>query len=109
MTKGQDIIRRKLNLVDLGEVLGNFSEACRKFGVSRQHYYDIKNTIKEEGIEGLMEKARTKPKLSNRVAPEVEEKVLAYSLEFPTHGRVRLENELKRQGIIISAGGVRRI
>jgi transposase InsO family protein len=109
MTRDQYIIRRKLNLVELGEVLGNVSEACRKLSVSRQHYYDIKKTLQEEGVEGLLEKARTKPKVANRVAPEIEERVLAYSLEFPTHGQVRTSNELKREGVIVSAGGVRGI
>ncbi|MGE0175274.1 MAG: hypothetical protein AB7T49_21000 [Oligoflexales bacterium] len=28
----------------------------RKLGVGRQHYYDIKQAIKEDGIEGLLEK-----------------------------------------------------
>ena len=98
MTREQYIIRRKLNMVELGEVLGNVSEACRRLSVSRQHYYDIKKTLREEGVEGLLEKARTKPKVADRVAPEIEERVLAYSLEFPTHGQVRVENELKREG-----------
>ncbi len=96
-----------MNSVELGEVLGNVSEACRKLSVSRLHYYDIKKTLKEIDVEGLLEKARTKPKVSNRVAPEVEDRILAYSLEFPTHGQVRVENELKREGIMVSAGGVR--
>ncbi len=109
MTRDQYIIRRKLNMVELGEVLGNVSEACRRLSVSRQHYYDIKKTLQEEGVAGLLEKARTKPKVANRVAPEIEERVLAYSLEFPTHGQVRVENELKREGVIVSAGGVRGI
>ena len=30
MTREQYIIRRKLNMVELGEVLGNVSEACRR-------------------------------------------------------------------------------
>ncbi len=107
MTKDQYIIRRKLNLVELGEVLGNVSEACRKLSVSRQHYYDIKKTLQEEGVEGLLEKARSKPKVANRVAPEIEARILEYSLEFPTHGQVRTSNELKREGIIVSAGGIR--
>jgi transposase InsO family protein len=43
------------------------------------------------------------------VAPEIERRVLEYSLEYPTHGQVRVANELKRQGIPVSAGGVRGI
>ena len=84
-------------------------DACRKLGVSRQHYYDIKTALEEEGVEGLLEKARNKPRLNNRVAPEIEERLLSYCLEFPTHGQARVANELKRAGIIVSAGGIRSI
>jgi len=51
MTQEQYIIRRKLNIVELAEQLGNISEACRKLGVSRTHYYDIKQTLQEDGVQ----------------------------------------------------------
>jgi len=72
MTQQQYIIRRKLNLVELGETLGNISDACRKLGVSRRHYYDVKKALQEEGVQGLIEKARTKPRYANRVDAEIE-------------------------------------
>jgi len=109
MTQDQYIIRRKLNILELGQTLGNISEACRKLGVSRQHHYDIKSALEEEGLEGLLEKSRKSPRLANRVAPEVEQRVLDYSLEFPTQGQVRVSNELKKQGFPVSCGGVRSI
>ncbi len=106
MTQDQYVIRRKLNILELGETLGNISEACRRLNISRQHHYDIKSAVAEEGIEGLLEKSRKVPRVGNRVAPEIEKKVLAYSLEFPTQGQVRVSNELKRQGFQVSCGGV---
>jgi transposase InsO family protein len=109
MTHRDYIIRRKLNIVDLGRTLHNISDACRKLGVSRQHYYDVKKAIEEEGLDGLLEKSRRMPRYGNRVAIEIEEKVLDYSLQFPTQGQVRMANELKKSGIQISAGGVRSI
>jgi transposase len=109
MTQAQYIINRKLNIVELGESLGNISEACRRLGVSRQHYYDIKQAIEQEGLEGLLEKSRKMPRVGNRVAPEIEQKVLDYSLQFPTHGQTRVANELNKAGLQISAGGVRSI
>lgn len=109
MTQQQYIIRRKVNILELGETLGNISEACRRLGVSRQHYYDIKKAIEKEGLEGLLEKSRTVPRIGNRVAPDIEEKVLDYSLQFPTHGQVRVANELRKVGLQISAGGIRSI
>lgn len=107
MTPNQYIIQRKLSILELGATLGNISDACRKMGASRQHYYDIKATLEQEGLEGLVEKTRRAPRMSNRVDTGIEEKILAYSLEFPTHGQVTVSNELKQKAIIVSPGGVR--
>lgn len=109
MTQQQYIIKRKINLVELGTMLGNISEACRKLGVSRQHYYDIKKVIEDEGVQGLIEKSRNAPRIGNRVAPEIEQAVLDYSLQYPTHGQQRAANELLKQSIVVSSGGVRSI
>lgn len=109
MTREQYIINRKVSIVELGQTLGNISDACRKIGVSRQHYYDIKQALLEDGVEGLMEKSRRMPRYGNRVPPELEDRILKYSLEYPTHGQVRVSNELKREGVIVSPGGIRSI
>lgn len=107
MTHQQYIIRRKLNLVELAQTLGNISDACRKLQVSRQHYYDIRKALEEEGVQGLLEKARNKSRRMNRIGEEIELKVLEHCLEFPTQGQVRVANELAKQGVMVSAGGVR--
>lgn len=110
MTTQQYLINRKINMLDLASTLGNISEACRKLGVTRQHFYDVKQVVEEYGVEGLIEKSRTRPNPKNRMPIEFEEKVLAYTLEYPTHGQVRVSNEiLKRDGLKISSGGVRSI
>ncbi len=69
MTQDQYLIRRKLNILELGQTLGNISEACRKLGVSRQHHYDIKSALESEGIEGLLAKSRKSPRIGNRGCP----------------------------------------
>lgn len=109
MTNQQYIIQRKLNILELAKTLGNISEACRNLGISRQHYYDIKGAIEEDGIDGLLEKTKRKPKYRNRVLESVEKRVLDYSLEFPTHGQVRVSNELLKENVVISSGGVRSV
>ena len=64
--------------------------------------------VEENGIEGLLEKSRRKPRIGNRVDESIEQKILDYALEFPTHGQVRVANELlKNHGITVSSGGVR--
>jgi transposase InsO family protein len=109
MTTAEKLINRKLSLLDLAEYLSNVSEACRIHGVSRQNFYDIRKAYEDGGIEGLREKSRRKPNVKNRVDPEVEKRVLAYALEYPTYGQMRVSNELRREGILVSPGGVRSI
>ena len=109
MTQQQYLINRKLNIVEFADTMKNITKACKKLGVSRQHYYDIKKAIEEDGLEGLIEKSRRGPRIANRCAPETEQAILDYALEYPTHGQVRVSNELKRKGILISAGGVRSV
>jgi len=43
----------------------------------------------------------------NRLPEEVENKVLDYALQYPTHGCQRVANELRLQDVSISSGGVR--
>ena len=69
MTQQQYIISRKVNIVELANTLGNISEACRNLGVSRQHYYDIKSAIKEDGINGLTRKIEKIPTISKSNQP----------------------------------------
>lgn len=109
MTQQQYVIRRKLNILELGEQLGNVSLACKNLGISRQHFYDIKNAIAEDGIEGLLEKTRKTPRALNRVPADVEEKLLSHCLEYPAWGQVRMSNELKKLNYTISPGGVRSV
>ncbi len=108
MTQQQYLINRKLNIVEFADTMKNITKACKRLGVSRQHYYDIKKAMQEDGLQGLMEKSRRGPRIGNRCAPETEQAILDYAMEYPTHGQVRVSNELKRKkNIHVSAGGVR--
>jgi len=109
MTTQQKLVQKKLTLLELGEYLQNVSEACRISGCSRQYFYDIKKAYESQGLEGLKEKTRRKPCVKNRVAPEIEEAVLQMALEYPAYGQMRASNELRKQGVLISSGGIRSI
>lgn len=109
MTTQEKLIRNKQSLIELAEFLNNVSQACKINGVSRQHFYDIKKAYEEQGLEGLREKTRKRPCLKNRVAPEIEEAVLNMAYEYPAYGQARASNELRKQGILVSGGGVRSI
>jgi hypothetical protein len=74
--------------------------------VSRQHYYDIKGTIEEEGLEGLIAKSKSEPRYANRVSDIIEKRILEYSFESPVAGQKRVANDLVQGGHIVSDGGV---
>ena len=109
MTQSQKLVRAKRSLLELGELLNNVSQACRVMGVSRQHFYDIKQAYEEGGLEALKEQSRRKPNLKNRIAQEIEDAVVVLADEFPAFGQVRAANELRQRGHHISPGGVRSV
>jgi len=109
MHLNEKIIKNKVGLLQLGEELGNVSKACKIMGYSRDTFYRYKELMAEGGIENLVDRTRRKPNFKNRVAPETEEAVVAYAIEFPAYGQVRASNELRKRGVFISPAGLREV
>jgi hypothetical protein len=105
----QNIYQKRLELFHLVNELQNVSKACRKIGVSRQYFYELRKTYQQEGEEALKEKNRKKPNFKNRIAAEIEKAVVSFSFQYPSYGQVRVADELRQNGIFVSPGGVRSI
>ncbi|MDW0662866.1 helix-turn-helix domain-containing protein, partial [Mannheimia haemolytica] len=103
------LIKHKTGLLNLAEELGNISQACKVMGMSRDTFYRYQQAVEQGGVEALLNQNRRVPNLKNRVDEAIEQAVVKFALDNPAFGQVRVSNELRKQGIFISAGGVRSI
>ena len=100
--------RRKLSLLHLAQELQNVSKACRIMGSHRDTFYEVRRAFQVGGVAALVEQRRgPRGPHPNRVAEDIEAKILAYALEHPTHGAQRVANELRLQNVNVGISGVR--
>ena len=83
--------------------------ACRTMGVHHSTYYRWKRRVDRWGLEALRVRERRKPRMPNELGPQLEQRILAFSLSHPGFGPRRISAELARErwgGLRISANGV---
>jgi transposase InsO family protein len=105
----EKVIKNKVGLLNLAQELGNISQACKVMGYSRETFYRYQEAVATGGVEALMDKSRRKPNFKNRVDDITEKAVIEIAIAFPAYGQLRASNELRKQGIFVSASGVRSI
>jgi len=109
MNVSEKIIKPKLGVMELAKQLGNVSQACKIMGYSRDSFYRFQKLYEGGGEEALHDLTRAKANVKNRVPDYVEKAVINTAIDNPAFGQARANNELKKQGILISQGGVRSI
>ncbi len=107
MNSETKLIKSRVGLLNFVEQLNNVTRACKLMGNSRDSFYRIKELYSTGGEEALREISSRKLITNNRIEPGVEEAVVRMAFDYTAYGLSRACNELRKQGIFISAAGVR--
>ena len=107
MTEEDQLIRTRLLILTLAAEIKNVTRACKLAGVSRSQFYTMRRSYQTHGKEGLAPRVRRKPDMPNRTPAKVEEQILLNTYSYPTFSYIRLAQELKSKGIVVSPSMVR--
>jgi transposase-like protein len=85
----------KINIFEEAEKLGNISEICRKYNISRTKYYYYKRKYKNEKKRN--EFLRNPSKNLNAIDSDIIKKILEFAKLYPEVGCARYSNLLKQK------------
>jgi transposase InsO family protein len=109
MTAEEKLAHQRLSVLQLAEMLGNVTEACRQRDISRTQFYEYKRRFQTHGLEGLKDLPPIHKSHPFTTPPETVEKILNLSMEHPAWGCDRLSDQLMLEGIKVSSPTVQDI
>lgn len=105
----EKLATQRLSVLQLAEMLGNVSEACRQRGVSRTQFYEYKRRFQTHGMQGLKDLPPIHKSHPFTTPPETVDRILALSLAHPTWGCNRLSDHMKLEGLLVSSPTIQSI
>lgn len=97
-----DHVLHRLHVLELAQMLGNVTEACRQGGMTRTQYYAYKQRFEVQGLAGLKDRPPLAKSHPRTPPPSQVRDILKLSLLHPAWGCDRLSDYLKQSGIPIS-------
>src|SRR5574338_64002 len=107
MDTREKLIAARTSMLALADELKNISRACQIAGISRTHFYEIKDAFERYGRDGLAPRERRRPRMPNETPPELVDRILDMTAEYPTYSYVRVSQQLRLVGVPASAAQVR--
>jgi transposase InsO family protein len=109
VTHDDIVYDRRVRLINYAAQIGNVSEACRVFGVSRKTYYAWLKKAEAYGLSALLPRDRRRPHQPNEMSSEEVSVILAEAVARPTLGPKGLLRHLGERGVDRSASGVAKV
>jgi transposase InsO family protein len=107
MSTREKLIQARISMLALADELQSISRACQVAGISRSHFYEIKDAFEKYGRDGLAPQPRRRPRVPNETPPEREGQILTMTREYPTYSYVKIADQLKLIGVPATANQVR--
>jgi len=96
MTLEESVLRHRLAVMQRAAALGNVSQACREFEISRTLFYRWRKRFTRYGRDGLRPRPTRPSRWPRQATPALEHAVVAYVLLWPTHGPARIAAQLRQ-------------
>ena len=97
MTLDDSVHAFRLRLMARAQALGNVSQACREFGISRCLFYRWRKRYLAYGPDGLHPRRRgARPGRPPTLSVQAERAILALAITWPTWGPLQLALQLRR-------------
>jgi len=107
MIEKERLVKARLGILALAGELHNVSKACKLAGLSRSQYYAMKKAYEVYGKEGLLPRVRRKPTMPNRTPEQIEQEILLVTRKKPMLSYIRLADEMKSEGMVVTPTMVR--